>query len=308
MNNDLLTEFTNGGTSRRQALKSLGLGAAGLAGLNFLARRTEAAIAPALQATSLSTLDADILQFALNLEYLEGQYYSYAVSGQGLNPAFLTGSGTPGDVMIKPGARVRFTTPAIEDYAREITADERTHVLYLRSVLQFFGVQPVAQPAINLRTSFDAAAQAAGIGSSFDPFASETNFILGAFIFEDVGVTAYKGAAPLIESAAILTGAAGLLGTEAYHASNIRTTIFAALGGSAIATAGKISNLRDSLDGAGDDDQGVVDANGKGNIVPTAANGGVFGRTTRQVLNILYFAPNAHMGGFFPNGLNGSIT
>ena len=37
-------------------------------------------------------------------------------------------------------------------------------------------------------------------------------------------------------------------------------------------------------------------------------NGIAFSRTTRQVLNIVYGAPNATKGLFFPNGLNGQIT
>ena len=44
--------------------------------------------------------------------------------------------------------------------------------------------------------------------------------------------------------------------------------------------------------------------NGLSNIVPTDANGLVFARTIRQVLNIVYFAPGADQGGFFPSGIN----
>ena len=37
------------------------------------------------------------------------------------------------------------------------------------------------------------------------------------------------------------------------------------------------------------------------------ANGIVFGRTPRQILNIAYGAAGASSGGFFPNGVNGNI-
>jgi hypothetical protein len=255
-------------------------------------------------------LDLAILNFALNLEYLEAEYYLYAFTGQGLeaNGVAVNGSGTPGGVTIKDNPRVPFVTPAFEQYAREIALDERAHVVFLRGAITGAGGQPVARPAINLRESFNTLAQAAGIvpaGGSFDPFANEVNFLLGAFIFEDVGVTAYKGAARLLFSKDVLEAAAGILAVEAYHSGAVRTVLFS-LGASARDTAGKISTLRAELSGA-QDDQGLLDRRGLANLTPTDGNAIAFSRTPRQVLNIVYGAPNAASGLFFPNGLNGVI-
>jgi hypothetical protein len=256
--------------------------------------------------------DTDILNFALNLEYLEAEFYLRAAFGTGLSGADIDGTDVPGGV--SGGSAVPFQDAAIREYAEEIARDEEAHVRLLRGAL---GNKAVARPEIDLGTSFTVAARAAGVigpSDTFNPFANDNNFLLGAFIFEDVGVTAYKGAAPLIKNSGILSAAAGLLAVEAYHAGEIRTILSARNLG---APAGQISDLRDFLDENGDKDQGIVGPfppapESTTNIVPTDANGLAFDRTPLEVLKIVYFGRNISEAttngfGFFPAGLNGRI-
>jgi len=268
----------------------------------------------AVNAQAVTVSDPDILNFALNLEYLEAQFYSYAATGLGLPNSQLTGTGTQGTVI--GGRKVNFTDRVVAAYAKEIAQDEVAHVAFLRSAL---GSAAVASPSIDVGGSdpngaFSSAARAAGLvgpGVAFDPYASDENFLLGAFIFEDVGVTAYKGAATLISNKTYLEAAAGLLAVEAYHASLVRTVLY----GKGIATpslrtsADAISRARDSLDGPATEDQGITGDSTTSNIVPLDSDGLAFSRTTGQVLNIVYLNKLAiNKGGFFPNGVNGSIN
>lgn len=265
--------------------------------------------------------DTDILNFALNLEYLEAQFYAFAANGTGLPASQLTGTGTQGAVT--GGAQVAFNGDTlVQAYAREIAADEAAHVAFLRTAL---GSAAVAQPAINISGDangpFTAAARAAGVvgpNDTFNPYSSANAFLLGAYIFEDVGVTAYKGASPLITSKTFLQAAAGILAVEAYHAAIVRTTLYGrgydatAPQPTLITAAGQISDARDSLDGGTDLDQGIARSTINGqlvsNIVPTDTNGIVFSRSPSQVLHIVYLNQAAStLGGFFPAGVNGTV-
>jgi len=320
-----MIELLRSGDKRRADRRRFMRGAAGATlaagGLSLLAACSDDDNGPVSTPTptptpaptgSTGVSDADIFNFALNLEYLESQFYLMAVYGSGLAASNLGGTGTQGAVT--GGRKVTFTDPVVAQYAREIAADEAAHVNFLRSTL---GTAAIAQPAINIdggaTGAFTAAARAAGLvgpTATFDPYASDENFLLAAFIFEDVGVTAYKGAAPLIANKTYLEAAAGILAAEAYHAGLLRTALYTkGLQTPSLRTsADAISNARDSLDGASDDDQGITGDATTSNIVPSDANGIAFSRTTGQVLNIVYLSKaSLAAGGFFPAGVNGNI-
>jgi Ferritin-like domain len=281
--------------------------------------------------------DADILNFALNLEYLEAEFYLRAATGSGLSSTDAgTGAGT-----VTGGAKITGLTTAQQNVLNEIAYDEQEHVRFLRSAL---GSAAVPRPNIDLNAGFTGAVTAANslsstlpaIPTAFNPFGTFDQFLVGAFVFEDVGVTAYNGAAPLISTAGITAGylaaAAGILAVEAYHAAYVRTTLTAnAINQGSTAYpyplyANRVSALRAALGGgnetmlSGFQASAATVANVTGSTIVAAdtTNAIAFHRNTDQVLHIVYGAfsttagsttPSAGVaqGGFFPNGLNGNI-
>lgn len=304
------TEETFEGTlaeiDRRRMMRRVGLGAiaaaaaAGTAGFATSAQATNQGAGPA---------DTDILTFALNLEYLEAQFYLYAVTGQGLPANLRSGTGTQGTT--GAGERVPFKSSLIAGFAQRLAFDETEHVRFIRNAL---GGSAIAIPDIDVGVGpnniFSVLARAAGLisaGQTFNPYADDTSFLLGAAIFEDVGVTAYGGAARFIGNPDYLEAAAGILAVEAYHAGGIRTLLLSMGLGDAF---NKIATVRATLSNASGQGsaEGPLDSSPQSfNFVPADANRIAFRRNTRQVLNIVYGTANATRGGFFPQGLNGNI-
>jgi hypothetical protein len=300
---DMITRSSENDADRRAFLRTAGLAGLGAVGSATVLGSGLTSASAATPKAAGAPSDGAVLNFALNLEYLEAEFYLHAVYGHGLAANMTDGKGVRGRV--KGGRKVNFTSRTIAAYADEIARDELNHVKFLRAAL---GSAKVARPAIDIQNSFTAAALAAKLikpGQTFDPYANETNFLLGAFLFEDVGVTAYKGAAPLISNKTYLEAAAGILAVEAYHAGIVRASLY---GKGLDGTVHAISNARDSLDGKPDTDQGIVGHGGKANLVPTDKNSIVFSRTPGQVLNIVYLNPKmVDRGGFFPAGVNGEV-
>jgi hypothetical protein len=321
-------------SARRNFIRMCGGAAVMTGGLSLLAAcdndendfTPAPAPSPTPTPTSATVTDVDVLNFALQLEYLEGNYYSYATTGQGIAAALQTGTGTQGAVITGTGAgaarQVTFTDQVLAQYAREIAADELAHITFLRTAL---GGSAAAQASLNLSGSasvttpggtavgaFTAAARAAGVvgpNDIFDPFASDENFLIGSYLLTDVGVTAYRGSARLISNKTFLEAAAGILSTECYHDGVIRSSLWQrGLAAPTIYTRIKqISDTRDGLDGATDTDQDIGDAT-TANLVPTNSSGLVLGRTPQQVLNVVYQTRTAvNAGGFFPAGVNGNV-
>jgi hypothetical protein len=284
--------------------------------------------------------DADILNFALNLEYLEAEFYLRAATGAGLATADTTpGSASPyqtvGAVTAGSAAAVPGLSATQQALVNEIAYEEQEHVRFLRTAL---GTSAAPRPAIDL-SYFANLGYTAGVSvtitgaGAFNPFASFDYFLLGGFIFEDVGVTAYAGAAPLISAAGVasgyLTAAAGILAVEAYHAGFLRTTLTARAIAAGTASAypylgyaNQIAALRASLtvgNTAAPSQSGSVETlltlpasvSSPSAIVPCDTVTAVgFQRTINQVLHIVYGSPTigAKSGGFFPNGINSTFA
>ena len=126
--------------------------------------------------------DVDILNFALTLEFLEGAFYTQAVKQT---------KGLSGDA---------------KEVATTLRDNELEHVDALTATIKKLGGKPVKAPGVDFA----------------DAFASQDSFLELAQTFEDLGVGAYNGAGPMIESTEVLAAAGSIVQVEGRHAGVIR--------------------------------------------------------------------------------------
>jgi hypothetical protein len=267
MRKNLITDVVESASNRRSFVRKLGIAGAALGAV---------ATVGVQKASAQTATDIDVLNFALNLEFLEAEFYTVATTGKTMEQNGYNVGKNPGPTT--GGNEVNFSNTLVfsQQIALEIAKDERSHVELLLTAL---GSSAIVKPAINLN--------ALGFG-----FGSLNDFLKLARIFEDIGVTAYAGAAPLL-STAVLGTAAKILAAEAEHVANIRLQI-ARLN---VATAPALDSV-DILPPPSNANQFFsLDANG---LAET--------RTPPQVLYLAYGKANATAGGFFPDGANGYFT
>ena len=227
-----------------------------------------------LPSTGPSALD--VLNFALNLEYLEASFYLYVSTGSGLSSADMgSNAGT-----VSGGAKINFVSPVVASLASQLATDEREHVEFLRTTIAAVGGTPVSMPNINLAAN--------------GAVTTDATFLAAARQFETVGISAYIGGAQyLTGNTTALTYAAQILDTEAQHEGFLREACI---------------QLAVSSPAVDSQDQPPTGTK----VFNTGASNGLNPvRTTSQVLQILYAAAGrtgVSSGGFFPNGLNGAIV
>lgn len=288
-------------------------GALGLVGAGAVTMAAASATAQSLSG------ELDVANLVLNLEYLQANFFAVATGGSVLGSADISGTGTAGAAS---GARaVAFSDPVLASIAREMAADALAHVKFLRTSIS--SNYAVAQPAIDLGAAptgaFSNLARSAGLvgaGAAFDPYASDNNFLLAAYMLKDVSVTAYGGLLGFVSTLNFAESVTGMMMVEAHHAAALRATLYrkGLTTPSLIEATEAISAARDALDGTTDLDQGVrpgTSASGASvaNVAPLSATGLGFTRTPQELLNILYLnaGTSATTGGFFPAGVNGTI-
>lgn len=276
MSDSIIKEVVAAAPNRRKFLKVIGAATAAVGAMSLATPSAEAQ----------TSTEMDVLNFALNLEYIEAEFYTYGQYGYGIehfgiktsgvasgnNPA--NGGTTTGGKMVSLSNSLVFTGPI----TAEIGVDERAHVVLLQS---FLGGAAIAKPNINLN--------ALGLG-----FGSENEYLTLARIFEDIGVSAYGGAAYLLTTPLVIQTAARILGTESQHVGTIHTQI------------ARLNIPSPVLDGADLVPPPTGPQSQYLSINP--ANGLPALRSVTQVLNLAYGGAGKTQGGFFPNGINGSFA
>ena len=264
--------------NRRSFLRSIAAASTAAAAGGLLA------LSPRAEAQSTAPSIVDVLNFALNLEYLEANLYA-AVSG--MTPPTGGGPVTGAPTQLSLDTQTMST-------ATGLYMDEMAHISTLQSAIKAMGGTSITQPAIDLSSG----------GKMV--ITTQAQFLTVARQFTAVGNSAYAGSAQfLVSNVSVLTTASQILGAEAQHLGAVNYLC---------CLQNVMSPAVDALD------YPPIPPNTFFTIspIPAGADGPALGpvRDTTQVLGIVYGISDASTtnppvgvvkGGFFPNGVNGTI-
>ncbi|KAH7352048.1 hypothetical protein KP509_19G026500 [Ceratopteris richardii] len=264
--------------------------------------------------------DADNILVALNLEYLECEFFLYAVTGEGLDSVepSLAGGG-PSPIGPERANLDALTGDIIYQFALQ-------EIGHLRAIKQTIpDMFPRVQ--LDLRKEVFSSSMEAALGTQlqepFNPYNDSLSFLLASYLIPYVGLTGYVGAIPNLQSERSKRLVAGLLAVESGQDAVVRTLLYQrkddevpALSMKVSEVTNKLSELRNKLGGKGNVDEGLevsscLGAEGKvtGNSLAGDNNSVGYARTPAEIFRIVYGSGNESVpGGFYPQGCKGRFA
>ncbi|XP_039037815.1 desiccation-related protein PCC13-62-like [Hibiscus syriacus] len=160
--------------------------------------------------SSVPKTDLDLLEFPLNLEYLEAEFFLFGALGQGLDKvAPHLAEGGPSPIGAQKANLDTLTNAIILQFAYQ----EVGHLKVIKKIVKGF-----PRPQLDLSASLFAKVIDKAFGKPlnppFDPYANSINFFIVSYLIPYVGLTGYVGANPKLQSAISKRLVAGLLGVE----------------------------------------------------------------------------------------------
>ncbi|XP_042497348.1 desiccation-related protein PCC13-62-like [Macadamia integrifolia] len=263
--------------------------------------------------------DVDLMQFPLNIEFLEAESFLWGAMGYGLDkiaPELALGGPSP------IGARKANLDNLTRAIITEFAFQEVGHLRAIESTVGGIPRPLLDLSAHNFAKLFDEAFGYRLI-PPFDPYSNSLNFMLAAYVYPYVGLTGYVGTNPFIKGYKTKALLVGLLGVESGQDAVIRTYLYERAKEvvepykvTVEEFTDKISKLRNRLGMCGIKDEGVIVPPELGaenrtcsNVLSANYDSLSYARTPNEILRIVYGTGNEHIpGGFYPKGGNGKIA
>jgi len=263
--------------------------------------------------------DVDWLEFPLNLEYLEAEFFLWSAAGYGLDhvaPELPEGGPPPF------GAQLAHLDSVVREVILEFAYQEVGHLRALKKTVTGFPRPQLDLSATHFAHIINAALNTT-LSPPFDPYANSVNYLLASYVVPYVGLTGYVGANAQLQSNTAKRLVAGLLGVESGQDAVIRALLYKRASDkvepynlTVADFTNKISDLRNALANNGNADEGLfvpiyLGAEGKvqGNILAGDKYSVAYARTPEQILRIVYgTGKESTPGGFYPNGGNGTFA
>ncbi|KAL5996071.1 hypothetical protein ACLOJK_026144 [Asimina triloba] len=263
--------------------------------------------------------DIDKVQFALNLEHLEADFFLFGALGYGLDKVEPElASGGPPPLGAQKANLDEVTKKIIEEFGYQ-------EVGHLRAIKSTVGGFP--RPLLDLSSHHFAAIFDNAFGHSlsppFDPYANSINYLLASYVIPYVGLVAYVGTNPNINGYVSKRLLAGLLAVESGQDAVIRTLLYQRADElvkpynyTVAEFTERVSTLRNKLAECGVKDEGLLvslpfGAENKttSNILSADPNSVAYSRTPAEILRVVYGSGDeSKPGGFLPKGGSGKIA